>query len=67
MAAPSYSDLYPERRGGKVSPSVFQKATGAGHPHSIKVQCERAVTWNLENMPMVKTLVSALKVRIGKE
>lgn len=60
MAA-SYSDLYPERRGGKVSPSVFQKASGAGHPHSIKVQCERAVTWNIENMPMVKTLVSALK------
>ena len=62
MATPSFSDLYPERRGGKVSPSVFQRATGAGHPHSIKTLCERNVTWSIENMPMVKTMISALKV-----
>jgi len=61
MATPSFSDLYPERRGGKVSPSVFQRATGAGHPHSIKTLCERNVTWSIENMPMVKTMISALK------
>eukprot|EP00092_Neocalanus_flemingeri_P061988 GFUD01074707.1.p1 GENE.GFUD01074707.1~~GFUD01074707.1.p1 ORF type:complete len:245 (-),score=59.70 GFUD01074707.1:19-669(-) len=44
-----------------MNPSVFQRATGSGHPHSIRTQCERYVTWNLENMPMVKTMVSALK------
>ena len=61
-AAPSFSDLYPERRGGIVSPSAVQRATGAGHPHSIKTQCERNVLWAIEEMPMVKTMVSALKV-----
>ena len=58
----SFTDLYPERRGGTVNPTVFQRATGAGHPDSMKVRCERNVTWNIENMPMVQTMVSALKV-----
>ena len=58
----SYTDLYPERRGGKISPTIVQRATGSGHPESMKVRCERDVVWNMENMPMVKNMVSALKV-----
>jgi len=57
----SYTDLYPERRGGKISPTIVQRATGSGHPESMKVRCERDVVWNMENMPMVKNMVSALK------
>jgi len=59
--AASFSDLYPERRGGAVSPSVFQRATGAGHPASLKVGCEQNVLENLEKMPMVRQMLSALK------
>ena len=32
--AASFSDLYPERRGGAVSPSVFQRATGTYTPYT---------------------------------
>jgi len=61
MAFPSYSDLYPERRGGKISPTVMQRVTGSGDPHSMKVRCERDVVWNMENMPMVQNMLAALK------
>ena len=57
----SYSDLYPERRGHEVSPSVLQRATGAGHPHSLKTQCERNVAHCVLNMPMVQHMLSALE------
>ena len=56
----SYSDLYPERRGHEVSPSVLQRATGAGHPHSLKTQCERNVAHCVLNMPMVQVQYSTL-------
>ena len=58
----SYSDLYPERRGGKVSPTIVQAATGVGHPQSMKVRCEKDVVDCIENMPMVQNMISALKV-----
>ena len=61
----SYADLYPERRGGHVNPSVFQRATGSGHPNSLKIKCDRNIVWNIENMPMVQTMVSALKVNLS--
>ena len=57
----SYNDLYPERRGGHVNPSVLQRATGAGHPASLKVSCERECVWNMEQMPMVQHMISALR------
>lgn len=56
----SFSDLYPERRGGVISPSVFQRATGMGDPQHLKTECERNVVWNSENMPMVQSLLAAL-------
>jgi len=57
----SFSDLYPERRGGKISPSVFQKSTGAGHPSALKVTCERSVVDLIEKAPMVRHMLGALK------
>ena len=57
----SYNDLYPERRGAELTPSAFQRATGAGHPRSLKVQCERDCVYNLENMPMVGHMLAALR------
>ena len=57
----SYSDLYPERRGHEVSPSVLQRATGAGHPHSLKTQCERNVAHCVLNMPMVQVQYSTVQ------
>ena len=57
----SYSDLYPERRGHEVSPSVLQRATGAGHPHSLKTQCERNVAHCVLNMPMVQVQYSTIQ------
>ncbi|XP_023329471.1 mitochondrial inner membrane protease ATP23 homolog [Eurytemora carolleeae] len=56
-----FSDLYPERRGGVINPSVLQRATGAGHPASLRVACERNVIENIEKMPMVRHFLSALK------
>ena len=35
---------------------------GAGHPASLKVGCEQNVLENLEKMPMVRQMLSALKV-----
>lgn len=56
-----FTDLYPERRGGKINPSVWQRAiSGSGHPDSLKVACERSVVWNLENQPMVRHMLAAL-------
>ena len=57
----SYSDLYPERRGHEVSPTVLQRATGAGHPHSLKTQCERNVAHCVLNMPMVQVQYSTVR------
>ena len=56
----SYSDLYPERRGHEVDPTILQKATGAGHPKALKTQCEKDVSYNIENMPMVQHMLAAL-------
>ena len=56
----SYSDLYPERRGHEVDPTILQKATGAGHPKALKTTCERDVTYNIENLPMVQHMLAAL-------
>ena len=60
----SYSDLYPERRGHEVSPTVLQRATGAGHPHSLKTQCERNVAHCVLNMPMVQVQYSTVQYSI---
>ena len=57
----SYSDLYPERRGHEVSPTVLQRATGAGHPHSLKTQCERNVAHCVLNMPMVQVQINTVQ------
>lgn len=57
----SFSDLYPERRGGKISPTVFQKSTGSGHPGALKVTCERSVVDLVEKAPMVRHMLAALK------
>ena len=61
MSFQSFSDLYPERRGSEMSPSVLARATGAGHPRSQKIQCERHCVDNIKDMPMVKHIISALK------
>ena len=57
----SYNDLYPERRGTEVNPNVFQRATGQGHPRSLKTACDRDVVYNVSNMPMVQHVLSALR------
>ena len=57
----SYNDLYPERRGTEVNPNVFQRATGQGHPRSLKTACDRDVVFNVVNMPMVQHMMSALR------
>ena len=57
----SFTDLYPERRGAEQSPSVLARATGAGHPASLKTQCERNCVDNVKEMPLVKHMISALK------
>ena len=79
----SFTDLYPERRGGIISPTtiqvtsqinsipqplentcktLLQRLTGSsGSPQHLKVTCEQHLVTNVENMPMVKTLLSALK------
>ena len=60
MSSASFSDLYPERRGNEVNPSVLARATGAGHSRSQKTQCERLCVDNIKDMPMVKHMISAL-------
>ena len=83
----SFTDLYPERRGGVISPTtiqvtpetnpaqetleillnnldftLLQRLTGSsGSPQHLRVTCEQNLVANVENMPMVKTLLSALK------
>ena len=57
----SYNDLYPERRGTEVNPNVLQRATGQGHPRSLKTACDRDVVYNVSNMPMVQHMLSALR------
>ena len=57
----SYNDLYPERRGTEVNPNVLQRATGQGHPRSLKTACDRDVVFNVTNLPMVQHMLSALR------
>jgi len=58
----SFTDLYPERRGGLISPTTLQRLTGSGgSPQHLKISCEQHLVSNVEGMPMVKTLLSALK------
>jgi len=57
----SFLDLYPERRGGKISPSVWEKATSSGHPTALKVTCEKSVVDLVEKAPMVRHMLAALK------
>ena len=61
MSAAKFSDLYPERRGAEESPGVLARATGAGHPRSMKTSCERNCVDNIKQMPMVKHMISALQ------
>ena len=61
MSSGKFSDLYPERRGAEESPGVLARATGAGHPRSIKTECERNCVENIKEMPMVKHMISALE------
>jgi len=56
----SFSDLYPERRGGKVNPTVFQNVLDSG-PAKWKKDCEKNVINNIENAPMIRHMMSALK------
>jgi len=56
----SFSDLYPERRGGVINPSVLQRAAGAGHPDMLRVACEQKVTLNIEKSPMIRHMLAAL-------
>lgn len=72
----SFTDLYPERRGGVISPTtmqvqremlsssltfLLQRLTGTDKVQHLKVTCEQNLVSNIEKMPMVKTLLSALK------
>jgi len=57
----SFTDLYPERRGGVVSPTAMQRATGYGNPQHLRTACEQNLLKNIQEMPMVKTLLSALQ------
>jgi len=58
----SFTDLYPERRGGLISPTALQRLTGSGgSPQHLKISCEQHLVSNVEGMPMVKTLLAALK------
>ncbi len=43
FAMSSFADLYPERRGGSVSPSVLQRATGT--EYFSAVCCESGSMW----------------------
>ena len=61
MSSAKFSDLYPERRGAEESPGVLARATGAGHPRSMKTSCERNCVDNIKQMPMVKHMISALR------
>ncbi|KAK4320083.1 hypothetical protein Pmani_009024 [Petrolisthes manimaculis] len=55
-------DLYPERRGEKYNPSFARIALlGEGRESSDKFKCEKNV-WNcVQNSPLVKLMLSALK------
>lgn len=57
----SFTDLYPERRGKVVDPTVLEKATGAGYPEALKAKCENKVIENIEKSPMIRHMLAALK------
>jgi len=57
----SFTDLYPERRGKLVEPTVLEKAGGAGYPDALKAKCENRIIQNVEKSPMIRHMLAALK------
>lgn len=58
---PRFHDLYPARRGDQVSFTAWQWMWGESKSVANIDVCENNVIYNLEKMPMVKTLVGALE------
>ena len=58
---PRFFDLYPARRGDEVSFTTWQWMWGENKSAANINVCESNVIYNLEKMPMVKTLVGALE------
>ena len=56
----AFSDLYPERRGPGVTPSIFDSMVGKGNVNSVKEICQKNVLTSLE-FPMIKLMMSALE------
>jgi len=56
-----FEDLYPERRGNIINPTVLERAAGAGHPHALKTKCENRIIENVESAPMIRHMLAALK------
>jgi len=56
-----FSDLYPERRGKLVNPTVLEKVGGAGYPEVMISKCENRVIENVESSPMIRHMLAALK------
>jgi inner membrane protease ATP23 len=56
-----FADLYPERRGKEVNPTVLERVGGAGHPSALKARCQNRVIENIEKAPMIRHMLAALK------